>query len=121
MAGRTLADVCRDPCMAAEGTVRLWVIENREGFAAHYTAARDLGDDAMVGQVLDIVDNRRHDWMLRLKPNGETERVLDPDRIRRAELRVGARHWLLSKAMRRKHGAPRQAAGHCSGDLIDRS
>jgi hypothetical protein len=106
-AGRTLADVCRDPCMPAEGTVRLWVIENREDFAARYTVARHLGDDAMMDQVLDIVDNRRHDWMLRLKPNGETEGVLDLDRVRRAGLRVAARHWLLSKAMRRKHGAPR--------------
>jgi hypothetical protein len=107
IAGRTLADVCCDPCMPAEGTVRRWAIENREDFAARYTVARHLGDDAMMDQVLNIVDDRRHDWMLRQKPNGETDLVLDPDRVRRAELRVGARHWLLSKAMRRKHGAPR--------------
>jgi transposase-like protein len=105
--GRTLADVCGDPGMPAAGTVRLWVIENREGFAAHYTTARQFGDDAMAHQILDIVDNRRHDWILRRKPNGETEMILDPHRIRRARLRFMARRWLLSKALQRKHGAPR--------------
>jgi hypothetical protein len=105
--GRTLAEVCRDPDMPVEGTVRLWVIENREGFAADYTIARQFGDDAMADQMLDIVDNRRHDWMPRRKPNGETEYILDPERVRRAELRVKTRWWLLSKGLRRKYGAPK--------------
>jgi hypothetical protein len=105
--GRTLADVCRDPGMPAAGTVRLWVIEDREGFAARYTMARQFGDEIMADQIIDIVDNRRHDWILHRKPNGETEMILDPHRIRRARLRFMARRWLLSKALQRKHGAPR--------------
>jgi hypothetical protein len=59
--------------------------------------------------------------MLRRKPSGETERVLDADRVRRARLRVAARCWLLSKALQRKYGPPPQAAGPGGGDLIDRS
>jgi terminase small subunit-like protein len=106
--GRTLAEVCRDPDMPAESTVRLWVIEDREGFAAEYTSAREVGDDIMAGQMLDIVDNRRHDWIPCRKPNGEIEMVLDPDRVRRAELRVKTRGWLLAKGLRRKYGAPWQ-------------
>jgi transposase-like protein len=88
--GRSLADVCRDPGMPAAGTVRLWVIENREGFAADYSLAREFGDHALASQILDCVDNRRHDWILRRKPNGETERILDPHRVRRAETLHGA-------------------------------
>jgi hypothetical protein len=107
--GRTLADVCGDPGMPAAGTVRLWVIENREDFAADYTLAREFGDHAMAGQILDIVDNRRHDWILRRKPDGETEMILDPHRVRRTELRFMARRWLLSRALQRKYGAPRSA------------
>jgi hypothetical protein len=104
--GRTLAGVCRDPGMPVAGTVRLWVIENREGFAARYTMARQFGDEIMADQIVDIADDRRHDWILRRKPNGETEMMLDPQRIRRARLRVMARRWLLSKALHRKYGAP---------------
>jgi transposase-like protein len=105
--GRTLADLCRDPGMPAAGTVRLWVIENRKGFAADYSLAREFGDHAMAGQILDSVDNRRHDWILCRKPNGETEMILDPHRIRRTRLRFIARRRLLSKALQRKYGAPR--------------
>jgi transposase-like protein len=104
--GRTLAEVCRDPGMPAEGTVRLWVIENRNDFAALYAIAREEGDHAMAHQMLDIVDNRRHDWIPCRKPNGETEMILDPQRVRRAELRVNTRWMLLSKGLRRKYGAP---------------
>jgi transposase-like protein len=103
--GRTLAEVCRDPGMPSENTVRGWVIENRGGFAAHYAIARDLGDDVMAHQILDIVDNRRHDWMPVQKATGEIGYVLDPQRVRRARLRANVRRMLLSKALRRKHGA----------------
>jgi hypothetical protein len=107
--GRRIGEICADPGMPAAGTVRLWVIENREDFAADYTLAREFGDHAMAGQILDIVDNRRHDWILRRKPDGETEMILDPHRVRRTELRFMARRWLLSRALQRKYGAPRSA------------
>jgi transposase-like protein len=103
--GRTLRDVCRDPGMPTDNTVRWWVINNREDFAAHYAIARWEGDYAMGYKTLDIVDNRRHDWIPIRKPDGEIEMVLDPQRVRRAELRAQARFLLLSKGMRRKYGA----------------
>ncbi|MDB5517659.1 MAG: hypothetical protein JWQ17_4417 [Tardiphaga sp.] len=104
--GRTLREVCRDPDMPAESTVRLWVVENREDFAAHYALAREEGDFAMADEILDIVDNRRHDWIVIDKPDGDIEIILDPQRVRRAELRANTRWLLLSKGMRRKYGAP---------------
>jgi transposase-like protein len=103
--GRTLADVCRDPGMPSASTVRLWVIEDRDGFAEDYAIAREMGDDAMMGEIIEIVDSRRDDWMPVRKPDGAIEYVLDPQRMRRMELRVNARNMVLSKAMRRKHGA----------------
>lgn len=42
-AGRTLYAICRDPGMPSDRTVRLWVMEDREGFAARYSLARKLG------------------------------------------------------------------------------
>jgi transposase-like protein len=104
--GRTLREVCRDPGMPTEGTVRWWVIENREDFAGRYAIARQAGDEAITDEILDIVDNRRHDWIVVEKPDGGIEKYLDPQRVRRAELRANARWALLSKGMRRKYGAP---------------
>jgi transposase-like protein len=103
--GRTLREVCRDPGMPSDNTVRWWVIENRKGFAAHYAMAREAGDEAIADEMLDIVDSRRDDWMPILTPDGDIAFALDPQRNRRTELRCSARWMLLSKGMRRKHGA----------------
>jgi hypothetical protein len=43
IAGRTLYAICRDKGMPSERTVRQWVMEDREGFAARYRDARKLG------------------------------------------------------------------------------
>jgi hypothetical protein len=42
--GRTLADVCRDPCRSEHGAE----LGEREGFAARYKQARELGYHDMV-------------------------------------------------------------------------
>jgi transposase-like protein len=86
--GRTLSDVCHDHGMPAPSTVRKWEIEDREGFAARYSEARELGYHIMSGEILDIADNARG----------------DREDIRRARLRVKARCWLLSKALPKIYG-----------------
>jgi hypothetical protein len=110
--GRTLAEVCRDPGMPARGTVRHWVSENRDGFAARYKRAREAGYYAMADQILEIADDSRNDWILRRKPDGKIETVLNHENIRDARLRIVARCWLLAKAMPRHYGHRR--------DLIER-
>jgi hypothetical protein len=97
--GRTLLEVCRDDGMPAYGTVRQWAKENREGFAACYSQAREFGCHVMADQIIDIADDSRGDWILRRKPDGTTEYVADPGNIRRSRLRIKARHWLLSKLL----------------------
>jgi hypothetical protein len=97
--GRPLAIVCRDPGMPSEGTVRQWVKDNREGFAARYYLARALGLDAMGDEILRIADDPSVDWILRHHKDGSTELVIDRQYIRRRKLRIKARCWLMSKAM----------------------
>jgi hypothetical protein len=48
---------------------------------------------------LKIVDDRRNDWIVQRREDGTTVRILDPHRVKRAELRVNARWRLLSKMM----------------------
>ena len=43
--GQSLRAICRSDDMPPESTVRLWVVDDREGFAAQYTRARDIGLD----------------------------------------------------------------------------
>jgi hypothetical protein len=104
LGGRTLAGVCRDPGMPAYGAVRHWASDNREGFAARFREARDIGYQVMADQILDIADDSRGDWIVRRKKDGTTEWVVDHENIRRSRLRVNARRWLLSNALARSHG-----------------
>lgn len=101
--GRTLRDVCRDEGMPPESTVRLWVQDDREGFAAHYTRAREIGYHAMAEDLLEIADDARNDWMLR-RGEGDAGYEANGEHIQRSRLRLDTRKWLLSKALPKVYG-----------------
>jgi hypothetical protein len=42
--GRTLREICAEPGMPGETTVRLWAANDVEGFAARYRQARQTGE-----------------------------------------------------------------------------
>jgi hypothetical protein len=104
MSGRPLDDICNEPDMPSASSVRNWVKDNREGFAARYREAREVGYDTIGEQTLKVVDDRRNDWIVRRREDGTTETILDPQRVNRAELRFKARCWLLSKMLPRAFG-----------------
>ncbi|MGM5033515.1 terminase small subunit protein [Tardiphaga sp. 803_E3_N1_3] len=102
--GQTLREVCRDDALPAESTIRLWVLEDREGFARRYSQARELGYHSMADEVLEIADDGTNDWIQRRKESGETEAVIDHEHLGRSRLRFDARRWLLSKALPKIYG-----------------
>jgi hypothetical protein len=104
MAGRPLDDICSEPDMPAASSVRNWVKHNREGFAARYREAREVGYDTMGDQTLKVVDDRRNDWIVHRREDGTTETILDPERVNRARLRFKVRRWLLSKMLPKTFG-----------------
>jgi transposase-like protein len=75
--GRTLAEVCRDYGMPARGTVRHWVKQNIEDFAARFREAREDGLDAMADHIVDIAEDDSDDWTMRRRKDGSTETVLE--------------------------------------------
>jgi hypothetical protein len=101
---RTLRDICRADGMPATATVRLWVIEDRDGFAARFHRAREFGHHDMADELLEIVDDARNDWMERRAREGKRETVLNHENIQRSRLRYEARRWLLSNALPKVYG-----------------
>lgn len=101
--GKTLREVCRADEMPSEATVRGWVAENREGFSAQYTQAREAGYFAMADELLEIADDGTNDWTTRNRGE-ETIDVVDHDHIARSRLRVDTRKWLLAKALPKVFG-----------------
>src|SRR5258708_5428643 len=58
MSGRTLTDICSDPDMPHVRSVQNWLAEDRNGFAARYKKAREIGCDIMADDIVDIADDR---------------------------------------------------------------
>jgi uncharacterized protein (UPF0147 family) len=109
-AGRMLEDICADPDMPSEASVRRWMRNDREGFGARCREAREEGGLALAGQTLRIVDDRRNDWIMWRREDGTMARMLDPHRVNRALARVKIRYQLIAKM------EPRPSGGRPDGD-----
>lgn len=99
----TLREVCRADDMPQEATVRGWVLQDREGFSAQYTQAREIGYHAMADELLEISDDATNDWMER---NGQESDgwQINGENVQRSRLRLDTRKWLLSKALPKVYG-----------------
>jgi hypothetical protein len=102
--GRTLTDICRDPDMPHVRSVHNWIEQDREGFAARYRKAREIGCETMADDAVDLTDDRSGDWIVRTNKDGTTEAFLDPERVNRNRLRFKARCWRLSKSLPGTYG-----------------
>jgi hypothetical protein len=83
--GESLKQICKDPLMPGETTVRFWAIEDRDGFAARYAQARESLMDRWSEEIIEIADDAT------LEPN---------DR----RVRTENRRWLMSKLAYRRYG-----------------
>lgn len=112
--GRTLRAVCRDEGMPPEGTVRLWALDDRDGFAARYAKAREIGYLTMADELLEIADDDRGD----LAEVGEDgRRRMDTEFVGRSRLKLDTRKWLLSKALPKLYGDKLAVTGADGGAL----
>lgn len=86
-------------------------MDDREGFAAQYAQARDLGLEAMADELFDIADETTKDTFTDKdgndRPNNEW--------ITRSRLRVDTRKWYLSKLAPKRYGDRLDVA--VSGDV----
>lgn len=114
--GRSLRDVCSDDGMPSESTVRLWAIEDRGGFSAHYTKAREIGYHAMADELMDIADDGRNDWMER-RGSEDMGWVSNGEHIQRSRLRVDTRKWMLSKMLPKLYGDKIEVSGKDGGPV----
>ena len=91
--GLSLRKVCEADDMPSEATVRAWVVEDREGFSAHYARARDIGLDCRADALVDDAKIAKDASLGRL--------AFDADR------------WYLSKLAPKRYG---DKITHVGGD-----
>lgn len=94
--GETLNSICEDEGMPAASTVRLWAVEDREGFAALSARAYELGCHSIADDCVQIADDARNDWMER-KGGDDAGWVANGEHIQRSRLRIDTRIRLLGK------------------------
>lgn len=110
--GESLRAICRDAGMPPESTVRTWVLDDVDGFAAHYARARDMGLDAMADELMEIADTTELGEKTVTKASG-IERT-EGDMIEHRRLKVEARKWYLSKLAPKRYGDKLELAGELS-------
>jgi hypothetical protein len=98
-AGESLRSICSGENMPAESTVRLWATDDRDGFSAQYTRAREAQMDALAEDILAIADG-------------------DDEDVQRAKLRVDTRKWLMSKIAPKRFGDKLAIGGDRAMDPI---
>jgi hypothetical protein len=98
--GKSLREICRDENMPAESTVRLWVVDDRDGFSAQYARAREAQADYWAEQIVEIADDGSNDTYTDKDGNERT----DQEVIARSRLRVDTRKWLMARMAPKRYG-----------------
>ena len=98
--GKSLRAICEDHTdLPAAQTIRRWILEDREGFQAKYTRAKEIGVERMAEEIIEISDETSGDTI-----QTESGEIPDNEWINRSRLRVDTRKWLLSKLIPKKYG-----------------
>ena len=108
--GESLRSICFDENMPPESTVRLWAVDDREGFAAQYARAREALVEYWADDIVEIADESSNDTIVT-----ESGVRADSEWINRSRLRVDTRKWLMSKLAPKKYG-DRQSIEHAGKD-----
>jgi hypothetical protein len=98
--GETLKSICRNAGMPDDRTVRIWALNNYQGFYPRYAISRQLGLDAMADQLLEIADDGSGDYI----SDGHGNKIPNNEHINRSRLRVDTRKWYLAKLAPKRYG-----------------
>jgi hypothetical protein len=94
-AGESLNAICQPADMPHEATVRTWVVDDREGFAARYWRARAV-------QALELADDlvRLADEPPPVGPDGRCDSAW----VQHHKTRVETRRWVISRLLPKVFG-----------------
>lgn len=101
--GESLNAICKDAGYPAESTVRLWAINDVQGFAANYTRARELQAHKLFDEIIEIANTPVVGVVRTTKADGAVEEKAG-DMLEHRRLQVDARKWYLSKVLPKVYG-----------------
>lgn len=107
--GKSLRSICRKKGMPAESTVRLWAIDDVDGFAAQYRRAREVQAHVLAEEMLDIANTAKLGSKTVIGPDGTT--VTKSDMTEHRRMQIDARKWYISKVLPKIYGDKLQLDG----------
>ena len=108
--GITLTEICARPGMPS---VSLFykVVNQSSSLRERLARARVDAAELLADELLAIADNGSNDTMTRVK-GGQKVEVLNNENVRRAEIRIATRQWLLAKMAPARWGGSHCRPGH---------
>jgi hypothetical protein len=88
--------------MPSKTAILRWVAKHPE-FRDQYARALEARTDAHADEILAIADDGHNDWMQK-QFGDDVKWVENGEAIRRSQLRIDARKWLMSKLAPKKYG-----------------
>ena len=113
--GKTLRAYCRQDGKPSYGTVYDWLEEDAEA-NSRFAHARDLGEDRIAQECLEIADTTQLGEIVTQKGDGSTE-IKQADMIEHRKLRIETRLKLLAKWNPRKYGDKVEHTGPGGGPI----
>jgi hypothetical protein len=101
--GDVLCDICADPDMPAEMTVRNW-LRDKPRFLLAYNRARVEQTRTWADQIIKISRGNGNDTKEMTKPSGKVSQVVDRAQIERDRLRIYAMQWVIGKHNKAEYG-----------------
>lgn len=102
--GEALDRICEDtPGYPPASTVRQWVIDDVQGFAADYTRARELQAHKLAEEIIEIANTPIEGVTTTTKADGGVEEKRG-DMLEHRRLQIDARKWYLSKVLPKVYG-----------------
>lgn len=100
--GETITKICKDPHMPNYKTFWLWVTKDPELREQYHIAKQDQMD-FFAEQILDIADDSATDIIESYDKNGRKVPIVNYENIKRSELRIRARQWLMERVRRERY------------------
>lgn len=117
--GESLRAICRDEKMPGVRTVFDWLERDAE-FRTKYVRAREVQAEMLAGELIEIADDGKNDWMERRNSDGDVVGWAENgEALRRSQLRVATRQWVASKLLPKVYGDKQQIEHSGSVSIAD--
>jgi hypothetical protein len=112
----TLHQIAREVGLGHGGVILAWAHRHEE-FGQQYARAREHQMQLRADELLEIADDASNDWIEVATMSGRVVRTLDHEHVKRSEIRIKTRQWLMARYAPKVFGERLMLTGADGGSL----